>query len=685
MKKISRRNFLRASAAGVCAVSLGGMMSACSSSADNGETTAVIETETGTETETSVGQEEGKFVLNMKQDENAISDPVFYTLSSSEIEDFNMLHSENSSDQYVLCNLISSLCASDSAGKMIPAVAKSWEANEDYTEWTFHLRDDATWVDINGIYQADVVAADWVAGMEWCMNAHKNQSAHTSQFIEMVRGAEEYYDLTASMDEEEAQALTWDNETFLSMVGISAPDDTTLTYEMSGSKPYFYTLATWAGMFPAPVEQLETMTADEYLGQTYETMWYCGPYILTEFINGSEKVYEPNESWFGNSEHTRFASITDKIIDSNDTAFTIYQSGDIDYVTLTESALATITEGTQYYDYLTEGLRAKYSYQCHWCYNKNKEDGTPDVNWNTAIANEAFRLSIYYGLDLTNYYRRVNTINPLKCENNCHTMVGLTYTSDGTDYTELVKEKLGVKAYDGESMCRYNKELGEKYKAQAIEELTALGVSFPVEFDYYIAGNSSTAVDNANVMADCYKTCLGSDYVQLNIKTYVSSLSNEVRIPRLGSFYLSGWGADFSDPVNFLGQETLGSDSAYYSNDYSHINDFVGDDAETPYSEELIETYQEFTDMVEKADAIIDDMDVRYDAFAEAEAYMISHGLVLPFYYSQGWQLTKINDYTKANALCGQVGNYYYVDLDTNVNGYTTAEYEEFARAAGAL
>ena len=38
-------------------------------------------------------------------------------------------------------------------------------------------------------------------------------------------------------------------------------------------------------------------------------------------------------------------------------------------------------------------------------YAKKNEDGSDDTNWNTAIANEAFRQSIYYGLDLTKLMR----------------------------------------------------------------------------------------------------------------------------------------------------------------------------------------------------------------------------------------------------------------------------------------
>ena len=65
-------------------------------------------------------------------------------------------------------------------------------------------------------------------------------------------------------------------------------------------------------------------------------------------------------------------------------------------------------------------------------------------------------------------------------------MQGLVYLSDGTEYTSLVQEKLGLPAYDGETMTRLDSEKFEEYKAQAIEELTAAGVTFPVHARYFV-------------------------------------------------------------------------------------------------------------------------------------------------------------------------------------------------------
>ena len=612
---------------------------------------------------------------------NAISDLVSYETTAREIETLNILYSQSGQDLEVLANLQDGLLTNDSQGNLIGCLAETWETTDGGLTWTFHLRNDATWSDNKGNVMGNVTAQDFVTGLEWVLNYYKNESYNTSMPMETIAGAEDYFNMTMEMSEEEALALTVDD--FTAMVGIEAVDDYTLKYTCVAALPYFETITTYNCLYAAPAALIDQLGVEGFRACTIDNMWYNGPYVLTEYIQGNEKIFEPNPNWWGDSTNTRFNSITIKIIDSVDTAYTLYQSGDIDNVTLSESNLTTIANNTssEYYNYLTEYRKTKYSYQFHFCYDKNNEDGTPDVNWNTAIANEAFRLAWYYGLDLTSFYSRTNAINPLKTENNYYTMTNLCFKSDGTDYTDLVKQRLGLGDYNGETMVRYDSAKFEEYKAQAIEELTAQGVTFPIEVDYYIVSGNQTALDSATVLKQAFSDSFGDDFMTLNICTYINSLSQEVRTPRLASFYINGWGADYGDPKNYLGQETLGDENAYYSAVYSCINDFVGEDASEPYSEELIATYEEYTELVDKANAIVDDMDARYEAFADAEAYLIQHALVVPCYYDIGWQLTNINDYSKIYCAYG-IQFYRYLNWETNSEGYTTADYDAFAAAA---
>ena len=258
----------------------------------------------------------------------------------------------------------------------------------------------------------------------------------------------------------------------------------------------------------------------------------------------------------------------------------------------------------------------------------------------------------------------------MSCENECFTMKGLVYTSDGTDYTELVKKELGLPEMDGEKMVRLDADKAAQYKKQAMEELSALGVTFPVSLDHYISGSSQAALDSANVLKQCFTNSLGDDYIVLNIKTYIKSNRQEVFIPHLHSVALNGWGADYGDPQNYLGQEVYGNDNAYYSANYSYINEIT---EETPENKALLDTYKEYTKMVEAADAIVDDMDARYAAYAKAEAYLLDHALVIPQNYSVGWVLSKVDNDSKMNGMFG-IQNNKMKNWETKKSGYTSEE-----------
>ena len=248
-------------------------------------------------------------------------------------------------------------------------------------------------------------------------------------------------------------------------------------------------------------------------------------------------------------------------------------------------------------------------------------------------------------------------------------MPGLLYTSDGTDYIELVRQELGLPKENGETPVRLDADKAAQYKKQAMEELSAIGVTFPVGIDYYISGSNQAALDSANVLAQALSDSLGDDFVQLNIKTYVSSARKEIYEPKLQSINISGWNADYGDPLNYIGQETYGNDSAYYTRTLSNVNDLE----ENENNKALLDAYKEFSSLVEQADAIHDDLDARYKAFAKAEAYMIQHALTVPNYYNIGWMLTKVNPYSKMKAMYG-IQNNKMKNWETNADGYTAEQ-----------
>ena len=110
-------------------------------------------------------------------------------------------------------------------------------------------------------------------------------------------------------------------------------------------------------------------------------------------------------------------------------------------------------------------------------------------------------------------------------------MKGLCYNTQGAEYTTLVAKEMGfdTEKYDGETMIRLRANGGDisALKKQAMEELSAIGVTFPVKATYFIIASSTSALDNATILKQCFSDSFGDDFIKLDIQTYVSSLTQE--------------------------------------------------------------------------------------------------------------------------------------------------------------
>ena len=632
----------------------------------------------GTSTETKTPEESTAEKAEQEQtgveSTQELKEVVIPKIATSELTTFNFLHTQNGDDGVVLYNLWDGLLSSNSWGQIIAGIADEWGTEDGGLTWKFHLRDGVKWVDVNANEKADCVADDFATGLEWVLNFHKNEAVNTSMPMEMIKGAREYYEYTKTLSEEEGYALTaGEGSKFREMVGIEVLDEHNLIYHCIAEKPYFDTLAASNCLYPLAQGLVDELGIDGVNAMNNENMWYNGAYTMTTYVQGNEKVFTKNPKYW-DTESVRFDKATHRMVESWDTAYHLYQAGEVDYVKLTESMVKTISENPdhEFYKYMVPDKPSKMSVQFHWNYVKNKEDGTPDTNWNTAIANEAFRKSIYYGLNLYDYFGRFNAVEPLQCENSSYTCRNLARTSDGTDYVDLVEERLQLPKSNGETPRRYDPEKAAEYKKQAIEELTALGVTFPVEFDHYIVGSNQTQLDNALVLQNSFDKYLGSDYVKLNINTYIANFNKEIRERRLQSFRLDGWGADYNDPKNYLAQTMLGNENAMYAESYSNINKLE----ENETNKELLEQLRTYTEMVEKADAITKDMDARYEAFADAEAYTIEKVHMLPCNYNVGWCLTRYNVHAEFSG--SRMKNW-----ETKADGYTVDEVKAILAAQG--
>ena len=611
---------------------------------------------------------------------------ISFESGNRELESWNMLYTQKAEDANVVTNLWDGLLSFDCYGKVVPAIASSWEHNEDATVWTFHLRDDVDWVDCNGEVKAHLTSKDFLVGFEWVMNAIKNEANNTSMPNDTIVGAYEYYELTKEAGDAAAD-MTYE-DMLAAGVGIEAPDDYTLVFTCPSACPYFDTVAAYNSFYPVAPALIEELGVDGFRSCDNTTMWYNGPYVVEEYIQGNTKSYIPNPNYYDAANVSRFERFTVTMISDGSISLQLYQNRELDEVDLGESSITTIQSdpSNEYNQQLCEKRAKKFSYCFIFNYDKMNTDGTPDENWNKAIANKAFRQCFSKGMVLNKFFARYNPINPLKCENDFFTMKGLCYTSDGTDYTNLVAKEMGLdgEAYDGKTMKRLRANNGDitELKKQAMEELSAIGVTFPVHCSYYVLAGSTSALDHATVLKQCFTDSFGDDFIVLDIETFVSSTMKEVVAPKLQSFVHMGWGADFGDPINFLTQIIVHDDNAYYSCNMTNIAGIVNN-GPASYQTELVAAYEKFTDLVNEGRAIVDDTDARYAAFAKAEAYFLDENLIFPTVYDITWCLTHVNEYSKINAMYGPC-NYKAVNWETSEEAYTTEQYDEFAAAFDA-
>ena len=611
---------------------------------------------------------------------------ISFESGNRELESWNMLYSQRAEDANVVTNLWDGLLSFDCYGKVVPAIASSWEHNEDATVWTFHLRDDVDWVDCNGEVKAHLTSKDFLVGFEWVMNAIKNEANNTSMPNDTIVGAYEYYQLTKEAGDAAAD-MTYE-DMLAAGVGIEAPDDYTLVFTCPNACPYFDTVAAYTSFYPVAPALIEELGVEGFRSCDNTTMWYNGPYVVEEYIQGNTKSYIPNPNYYDAANVSRFERFTVTMISDGSISLQLYQNRELDEVDLGESSITTIQSdpSNEYNQQLCEKRAKKFSYCFIFNYDKKNTDGTPDENWNKAIANKAFRQCFSKGMVLNKFFARYNPINPLKCENDFFTMKGLCYTSDGTDYTNLVAKEMGLdgEAYDGKTMKRLRANNGDitELKKQAMEELSAIGVTFPVHCSYYILAGSTSALDHATVLKQCFTDSFGDDFIVLDVNTFVSSTMKEVVAPKLQSFTHMGWGADFGDPVNFLTQIIVHDDNAYYSCNMTNIAGIVNN-GPASYQTELVAAYEKFTDLVNEGRAIVDDTDARYAAFAKAEAYFLDENLIFPTVYDITWCLTHVNEYSKINAMYGPC-NYKAVNWETSEEAYTTEQYDAFAAAYDA-
>ncbi|MCE5235249.1 MAG: peptide ABC transporter substrate-binding protein [Clostridiaceae bacterium] len=570
---------------------------------------------------------------------------VYRTLYASEVSTLNYLVASSTWDQQVGANVIDTLVEYDQYAELKPGLAESWEASADGTVWTFHLRQGVKWYDYQGNEIAEVTAQDFVDAAKYVLTAE-----YESGTSYMISG---FIVNAAAYEEGEITDFT--------QVGVKAVDKYTLEYTTTGNYPFFPTCLTYVCYMPAYGPQLEELGAD--FGTAADKMYYCGSFILSEFEPQVKHVYLKNyNNWDADNIHITKIERSYNAEESTLGPAMVLR-GEINYAELSNDIVDEWL--ASYPEYLSKE-RAIPDYSYFFCFNYKPEYDAAwgPENWKIAVTNENFRKSIMYAFNRE--YAIAATDSQSVSEVIQNTITPRTFTNvNGTDFTALPE-------FSGIADNFYNEAEAIKYRDLARAELTAAGATFPIQMVITYRTDMADWESESTLIKQQIEGVLGADYVTCVLNgAPADSFLSKTRRAGVYSFMRCNWGADYEDPSTYAEPfaPAFNDDGTHKGNSYNKMD--VNLDENNALTPILTEYYAK----IEEAKALTDTA-ARYAAFAEAEALLVEHAILVPYMIMPAYYISTTLDLFEGQyAPCG-VSNLRYKGQTIKDHFVTMEEYE---------
>ena len=597
-----------------------------------------------------------------------------YYVFSTDVQTLDWHMSQRATDAEITSNCVDALTETNSYNNYIGALAESWEANEEKTEWTFHLR-DANWVTNTGEVYAPVTADDFVAGLQHLADFDGPTLWIAGSFVE---GLADYAD---------------GKTTDFSTVGVEAVDEKTVKYTLTAPTPFFNTIVANNAFWPVNRDFLESKGDGCKLGDPDtsncgygaptdpSSILYNGAYIIDELVSKSSQKLHKNEAYW-DAEHVYVNKISRVYNDGSDPAATVkgFEQAENPFymATLLTTAPDFAKYLEQYKDYAYTGIQNAYSFGMNFNLNRvNYENSNKTAaqfaDSKAALLNSSFRRALKFALDRVSYM--ATAVDPSIAEKALRTIEcpwDFVTTSDGRAYGELVQaasEDPTIDLSEGQDSI-YNPE---KAQAELAKAKTELNVSWPIILDVLVDEADPSNISQASSLEQSVEASLGVENVDIQIHpvdddTYTGS-SYTSNGPQDACWDIStstGWGYDYVDPKSYLSifspvngdviRNSMGLN--YYGENQFDGIELTGPNGEAVSSDEAnkandaaieasgLLTYQE---MIDEAYAINDDLDKRYEAEAKAEAYLLDNALYVNIQTQTravNWTLSRIKPFT---------------------------------------
>ena len=378
-------------------------------------------------------------------------------------------------------------------GVLVGGLAESYEHNDDYTQWTFHLRESG-WN--NG---EPVTADDWV----YAIGAMLDGTAQLSfaDFLYEIKNAREIY--TKEKD--------------VSELGVKAIDEKTLVFELAYPVTYFPYLITHPMHFGYDREFSQKVGV-ENVGTEAQYSLSNGPFYIDSWEHDNLLIFKKNP-YYWNKDNIKIDQVNVYVIPNQATQVNLFLNGELDVVDFAYQRLSAIESA---------GFKAQ-------TYNNGR---TAYLNYNLTnefLKNKHIRQAISSAIDRDGI---VNGVLHVGSTADGFIPVGLAGDGSKT-FREIVGNNLEYS---------YNVDKAKELLNQGLQEL---GLSSPSDIKVSIlSSNTDEFIAVSGALQQLLQDNLG---IKVEVETTDSSAFRTRRNAFEVDITLQSWGADWDDATNFLG------------------------------------------------------------------------------------------------------------------------------------
>ncbi|MDN7069685.1 peptide ABC transporter substrate-binding protein [Lactiplantibacillus plantarum] len=449
-------------------------------------------------------------------------------------------------------NIFESLYRLGKNGSITPGLAKSTKVSKDGKTYTFTIR-NAKWSD-----GSKITAQDFVYSWKRTVTP-----ATKSQYAYLFSGVKNADEIVAGKKSP-------------STLGVKAQGEHTFIVTLDKPITYFKKLMTYP-LFGPISEKAVKKWGSKYATKA-QYMLYSGPFKLTGWTgtNNSWQFVKNNQYWDKKAVHLQKINYT--VNESTTTTLNLFQEKKLDLTQLASEQVKNMKNSSDYTTY-------PYSITAFLVYNFQDSNATIKKALNNAKIRQAISLSINRKTLVKNVIGDASTVSK-------------TFVPQ-----DLVKDAKTGKDFADESTVKnstsYNKALAQKLWKQGLKETGIKKLSIQL-----LASN-----DEPNKPISQYlKSALEKNLDGLTVN--LSNIPSKVASSRAQSgdfdLYLSGWGADFNDPISHLQIMTNNSGYNYGKYNSSTYNALVN----KAQNQDANDTSARWQDMINAEKTIMKDQGI---------------------------------------------------------------------------